>query len=146
MRIREKLAQAVAVTTVVAAGVAATGTAAFAADVPYHLGVSTKVGDCALTLTSAGTTMNQQTRKDIDLQTESPEFGCTLQVFPYSNSSAYIAYTATPLEPYYTGPGGESPIYYPIHRIRICQSGDPDDQVHYPGACSYYLWWNHTAH
>ena len=43
MRIREKLAQAVAVTTVVAAGVAATGTAAFAADVPYYLGVSTKV-------------------------------------------------------------------------------------------------------
>jgi hypothetical protein len=143
MRVRNTLARAAAATAVVAAGLAATGTAAFAADVPYYRSVSTRVGNCTLDLTSANTTMNQQTRKDIYLVTNSAAYGCTLQVFPSSTSSAYNAYVATPDFAYDTH-NGSRPLYYPIHRIRICQSGDPESG--FPGACSSYLWWDHEVH
>ncbi len=138
--IKKKLAQLAAVGLTVGAGLVTTGTVAHAADF-YALDVTAASGDlCVAAVDSPSGTFNHDTYKEMTVGTTSNSYGCVLQVFWYSTNNDSHSVTAQPRDE----DGTSWVTYRPIHRIRICQSGNTAAGL--PGKCSPYLWWNHTYH
>ncbi|WP_328475500.1 hypothetical protein OHA21_19485 [Actinoplanes sp. NBC_00393] len=129
---RRRIAQLLTVALVCLGGPLTTGSAAHAAYRYQPLSAQGSNGKCTLTIDSPGT-FNLGGFKTFTTKTTSTRFGCTLQVFYHSNSTNYEAHVARPNNPSIWGG------LVAIHRVRICQSGEP-------GRCSAYLWWNNTLH